>query len=206
MAKSWAASVLAVLVAAIVAGGEVAAQAQSGTSRTFPTSWHTGKITPTQGPIGTTITVSSESFSGSECKSNQVRLRLVRGSTPISGSLTPPINAPGFVVSRPSGSWKGTIIVPSSAGPGDFIATVEGSCKNFPPEQTRATKPDYSDGFYQFPFIVTSQFTPPPAEAGDAPPRGEFPLGAILFATGLPLLVSAFAISARLLRRRGNRT
>ena len=140
MKKGSAVLILAVLVAAIGAGGQVAAQAQPiHTGYVSPTSssLHTGSVSPISGPPGTPITVSSlhtgspyavkkKGEKGDECPSRQVRLRLVHGSTVITEAGPFPVSG---VSTKNPGAWKGTLVVPPLAAP--FNDTVQASCDQF---------------------------------------------------------------------------
>jgi hypothetical protein len=157
MTKGSAALGLAVLLAAIVAGGQVAAHAQSGTYRAFPTSLHTGKARSVA--AGTTTTVSSSDsahspFAKGECTSRHIKLRLVRGSTFAKGAARP-----GTVISAETGpfpvsaagAWSEPFTIPRLAAPGND--TIEASCNGFP---SAKKDPTYSDGAYIFPVKVTA--------------------------------------------------
>jgi LPXTG-motif cell wall-anchored protein len=190
MTKGSAALGLAVLLAAIVAGGQVAAQAQSRTSRAFPTSLHTGKARSVPAG-GTTMVRSSDAtdspFAKSECKNrglpgDGVRLRLVHGSTFAKGAA-----GPGTVISETgpfpvsaAGAWSEPFTIPRLAAPGND--TIEASCNGFP---SAKKDPTYSDGAYIFPVKVTAPVNMP--NTGFAAWPWTI-LGAALLAVGAVLL------------------
>jgi hypothetical protein len=197
MTKGSAALGLAVLLAAIVAGGQVAAQAQSGTSRAFPISLHTGKATRSV-QAGTTITVSSSDstdspFAKSECKSRDlpghgVRLRLVAGRSPFGLGTVISKETKPFKVSA-AGVWSGTLTIPRMAAP--IADTIEASCNGFPSAKKDRT---YSDGAYIFHINVTAPVNMPNTGFAAWPWTV---LGAALLAVGAVLLGAG--------RRRGAR-
>jgi hypothetical protein len=106
-----------------------------------PLSAQTGtfRATPTSGPAGTTITISSISPCVPATSTTFARIALSQGSTVLASA--------DFSVSS-SGAWTGTLKVPGTAAPG--AATLGGDCIASP--QAEGSLLHYQD----VPFTVTS--------------------------------------------------
>lgn len=183
MIKGSAALVLAVLIAAIVAGGPVAAQARPGTSLPSPNSLHTGAIPPV--PAGQTTTVSDDLANGSAFKDTEcapppgssekekhvgAQLRLVKGPTDVQDDapgagisndadlrdhLNPPedVNSDGKIKVHDNGTWRTKLRIPRNAEPGPD--TIEVSCDGFNAMPGGSEHhPEYQDGLFRFDVTV----------------------------------------------------
>jgi hypothetical protein len=132
MTKRRAVLALAIIVGVLVAGSQLEANAQPGTF----------KVTPTSGPPGTTITLTSVT----PCPKNPagvtgprlVRATLFRGPTVIARG-TFPVSA--------SGAWSGTITVGPQAASGRD--TLDAFCFSSPQAEGATL------AYGQIPFIVT---------------------------------------------------